>query len=168
MPKQSAIPDFYFAVFAWYEPFLCLVGFVGALFDPKTVSFACFSLCDNYSLTEKYPRRMTSKRHGHSICLHQIHYLEQLSSRYYSLPTSAPYWESWTSSCLVLLVGICTRSLHCKRRLSVHCSHRLWLAMLPISTWHFGPWETTSGRYGGTVRCFGQPLVWVSVWWYLD
>lgn len=38
MHKRSALPDFYYAIFAWYEPFICLVGFVGAVFDPKTVS----------------------------------------------------------------------------------------------------------------------------------
>jgi hypothetical protein len=37
MLTQSAIPDFYYAVFAFYEPALCLMGFVGAFFDPKTV-----------------------------------------------------------------------------------------------------------------------------------
>lgn len=36
MPTQSAIPDFYYAVFRFYEPAICLMGFVGAFFDPKT------------------------------------------------------------------------------------------------------------------------------------
>lgn len=34
----SALPPFYFAVFAVYEPFLCIVGFLGAILDPKAVS----------------------------------------------------------------------------------------------------------------------------------
>ncbi|KAJ8086702.1 hypothetical protein PM082_005525 [Marasmius tenuissimus] len=32
----SAIPDHYYAIFAFYEPFLCTVGFLGAWADPKT------------------------------------------------------------------------------------------------------------------------------------
>ncbi|ESK96063.1 hypothetical protein Moror_7408 [Moniliophthora roreri MCA 2997] len=32
----SAIPDHYYAIFAFYEPFLCTVGFLGAFADPKT------------------------------------------------------------------------------------------------------------------------------------
>jgi hypothetical protein len=37
MSHPSAIPDFYFAIFAYYEPFLCIAGFIGALSDPKSV-----------------------------------------------------------------------------------------------------------------------------------
>ncbi|KAH7914181.1 hypothetical protein BJ138DRAFT_1144306 [Hygrophoropsis aurantiaca] len=32
----SAIPDFYYALFAFYEPALTLLGFIGALHDPVT------------------------------------------------------------------------------------------------------------------------------------
>ncbi|KAL0576909.1 hypothetical protein V5O48_005055 [Marasmius crinis-equi] len=32
----SPIPDHYYAIFAFYEPFLCTVGFLGAWADPKT------------------------------------------------------------------------------------------------------------------------------------
>jgi len=35
MPSQSAIPNFYYAVFAFYEPGLCCLGAFGAFFDPK-------------------------------------------------------------------------------------------------------------------------------------
>jgi len=35
MSSQSAIPNFYYAIFALYEPALCLMGFLGALLDPK-------------------------------------------------------------------------------------------------------------------------------------
>jgi len=35
MPHKSAIPTFYYAVFGIYEPILTVVGFVGALSDPK-------------------------------------------------------------------------------------------------------------------------------------
>lgn len=35
MPTQSAIPNFYYAVFAFYEPALCLLGALGAFLDPK-------------------------------------------------------------------------------------------------------------------------------------
>ncbi|KDR83681.1 hypothetical protein GALMADRAFT_236015 [Galerina marginata CBS 339.88] len=34
MPPQSAIPDFYYFCFGAYEPFLTIVGFLGALADP--------------------------------------------------------------------------------------------------------------------------------------
>ena len=37
MPSQSAIPGFYYAVFAFYEPGLCLMGGLGAFLDPKSV-----------------------------------------------------------------------------------------------------------------------------------
>ena len=37
--KPSAIPAVYYAIFAWYEPLLCLAGFIGALFDPKKVRY---------------------------------------------------------------------------------------------------------------------------------
>jgi len=33
---SSAIPDYYYFLFAVYEPFLCLTGFLGALADPKS------------------------------------------------------------------------------------------------------------------------------------
>jgi len=36
MPIQSAIPDIYYSIFALYEPFLCIVGFVAAFYDPKS------------------------------------------------------------------------------------------------------------------------------------
>ncbi|KIJ70026.1 hypothetical protein HYDPIDRAFT_78951 [Hydnomerulius pinastri MD-312] len=32
----SAIPDFYYALFAFYEPALTIIGFIGALSDPET------------------------------------------------------------------------------------------------------------------------------------
>ncbi|KAJ3722864.1 hypothetical protein C8R42DRAFT_664613 [Lentinula raphanica] len=32
----SAIPHLYYAIFACYEPLLCLLGFIGASSDPKT------------------------------------------------------------------------------------------------------------------------------------
>lgn len=35
-PPQSAIPDFYYALFAFYEPALTILGFIGALSDPET------------------------------------------------------------------------------------------------------------------------------------
>jgi hypothetical protein len=38
MAHRSAIPDAYYAVFAFYEPLLCWLGFLGALADPKAVS----------------------------------------------------------------------------------------------------------------------------------
>jgi hypothetical protein len=44
MSRQSAIPDFYYVVFALYEPALCLMGFVGALVDPKGVGILFPSL----------------------------------------------------------------------------------------------------------------------------
>lgn len=37
-PPQSAIPDFYYALFAFYEPALTILGFIGALSDPVTVT----------------------------------------------------------------------------------------------------------------------------------
>ena len=36
-PPTSAVPDFYYAIFAFYEPALTTLGFVGTLCDPKTV-----------------------------------------------------------------------------------------------------------------------------------
>jgi hypothetical protein len=33
----SAIPDFYYALFAFYEPALTILGFIGVLCDPETV-----------------------------------------------------------------------------------------------------------------------------------
>ncbi|KAF9567337.1 hypothetical protein CPC08DRAFT_773140 [Agrocybe pediades] len=36
MSPKSAIPDFYYFCFGAYEPFLTLVGFLGALADPLT------------------------------------------------------------------------------------------------------------------------------------
>ncbi|KAF7969305.1 hypothetical protein HWV62_27733 [Athelia sp. TMB] len=35
MQGQSALPTFYYAIFAYYEPLLCIVGFLGAISDPK-------------------------------------------------------------------------------------------------------------------------------------
>lgn len=37
-PPQSAIPDFYYLLFAFYEPALTILGFIGTLYDPETVS----------------------------------------------------------------------------------------------------------------------------------
>jgi len=37
-PPASAIPDFYYALFAFYEPALTILGFIGAAYDPVTVS----------------------------------------------------------------------------------------------------------------------------------
>ena len=34
----TALPTFYYVVFGLYEPLLTSLGFIGALFDPKTVS----------------------------------------------------------------------------------------------------------------------------------
>lgn len=39
MVAKSAIPHFYFLMFAVYEPLLTLVGFLGALIDPKKVCY---------------------------------------------------------------------------------------------------------------------------------
>ncbi|KAI6105769.1 hypothetical protein F5141DRAFT_1216513 [Pisolithus sp. B1] len=33
---QSSIPDFYYVLFAFYEPALTILGFIGALCDPET------------------------------------------------------------------------------------------------------------------------------------
>jgi len=35
-PQTSALPDFYYALFAFYEPALTIIGFIGALCDPET------------------------------------------------------------------------------------------------------------------------------------
>lgn len=35
-PSASAIPDFYYALFAFYEPALTILGFIGAIHDPET------------------------------------------------------------------------------------------------------------------------------------
>lgn len=35
-PPQSAIPDFYYLLFAFYEPALTILGFIGTLYDPET------------------------------------------------------------------------------------------------------------------------------------
>ncbi|KAG5732381.1 hypothetical protein E4T56_gene11508 [Termitomyces sp. T112] len=35
MRPTSAIPDFYYFCFAVYEPFLTIIGFIGALIDPQ-------------------------------------------------------------------------------------------------------------------------------------
>ncbi|KII95144.1 hypothetical protein PLICRDRAFT_48108 [Plicaturopsis crispa FD-325 SS-3] len=37
MQPQSAIPNVYYALFAWYEPLLTIGGLVGALLDPKAI-----------------------------------------------------------------------------------------------------------------------------------
>jgi hypothetical protein len=34
MPPTSAIPELYYAIFAFYEPFLCILGFIGTFADP--------------------------------------------------------------------------------------------------------------------------------------
>jgi len=36
MPNQSAIPDIYYSIFAFFEPFLCIAGFIGTFYDPET------------------------------------------------------------------------------------------------------------------------------------
>jgi hypothetical protein len=36
MSPKSAIPDAYYAIFAFYEPFLCILGFIGTFADPVT------------------------------------------------------------------------------------------------------------------------------------
>lgn len=36
MAPQSAIPDYYFYTFAFYEPLLCIGGFIGTMIDPKS------------------------------------------------------------------------------------------------------------------------------------
>ncbi|KAF8138515.1 hypothetical protein EV363DRAFT_1208209, partial [Boletus edulis] len=35
-PPTSAVPDFYYALFAFYEPALTIIGFIGTLCDPET------------------------------------------------------------------------------------------------------------------------------------
>ncbi|KAG8218686.1 hypothetical protein J3R82DRAFT_4354 [Butyriboletus roseoflavus] len=35
-PPTSAVPDFYYALFAFYEPALTIIGFIGTLCDPKS------------------------------------------------------------------------------------------------------------------------------------
>jgi len=37
MSHPSAIPDLYYAIFAYYEPFLTIMGFIGAFSDPKSI-----------------------------------------------------------------------------------------------------------------------------------
>ncbi|KAN0097409.1 hypothetical protein V8E55_001855 [Tylopilus felleus] len=36
LPTPSAVPDFYYTLFAFYEPALTIIGFIGALCDPET------------------------------------------------------------------------------------------------------------------------------------
>ena len=42
----TALPTFYYIVFGLYEPLLTSLGFIGALFDPKTVSCPPVSLVE--------------------------------------------------------------------------------------------------------------------------
>jgi hypothetical protein len=35
-PPTSAVPDFYYTLFAFYEPALTVIGFIGTLCDPET------------------------------------------------------------------------------------------------------------------------------------
>lgn len=71
--KPSAIPGIYYAIFAWYEPLLCLVGFIGAFFDPKTVRY--FHQHWRSSNDSCLCRPMINKRHGHRITFLQDPYL---------------------------------------------------------------------------------------------
>jgi hypothetical protein len=62
--SASAIPDFYYALFAFYEPALTILGFIGAVHDPETVSVLVFSFSrtsdDNITDTQ-YPSAMASR-----------------------------------------------------------------------------------------------------------
>lgn len=51
MPNQSAIPDIYYSIFAFFEPFLCIAGFIGTFYDPETVSLLAIEY--NGSLTDR-------------------------------------------------------------------------------------------------------------------
>jgi hypothetical protein len=43
-PPTSSIPDFYYTLFAFYEPALTVIGFIGTLCDPETVIVSPFRL----------------------------------------------------------------------------------------------------------------------------
>lgn len=56
----TALPTFYYIVFGLYEPLLTSLGFMGALFDPKTVSDQPVALVEGSSV---HPARPTTSRH---------------------------------------------------------------------------------------------------------
>lgn len=62
-PPQSAIPDFYYALFAFYEPALTILGFIGALSDPETVTYFIPS-CTMALVSHTHFRPTTPKRRG--------------------------------------------------------------------------------------------------------
>jgi hypothetical protein len=53
MSYTSAIPDVYYAIFAFYEPFLTILGLIGTFCDPKSVS--CNSNQFNLSFNSSLP-----------------------------------------------------------------------------------------------------------------
>jgi len=64
-PPTSAIPEFYFSIFAFYEPALTILGFIGAVYDPETVSLPLIPFHSDEHLTfnpidPQYPSPMAN------------------------------------------------------------------------------------------------------------
>ena len=60
---KSAVPTVYYAIFALYEPFLCIVGMLGAFIDPVKVCIlqcAILSSADRFRFTRRILSRLTT------------------------------------------------------------------------------------------------------------
>ena len=57
---KSAVPTVYYAIFALYEPFLCIAGMLGAFIDPVKV---CIPQCTILSSADRFrfTRRILSR-----------------------------------------------------------------------------------------------------------
>lgn len=60
----TALPTFYYVVFGLYEPLLTSLGFMGALFDPKTVSDQRIAPVEAITSYVHPARPTTSRHHG--------------------------------------------------------------------------------------------------------
>jgi len=169
MPPTSAIPDVYYAIFGVYEPFLTTLGFVGALYDPKTTHDSQAPWPNAIAPSEPLPRAtlVTIIQLGHVCALVGLVNVFLLTAARRHLHTQVALQEKIVRAFLTpLLIGdmvhlyVTLWALGDQKWDFYNWSPMLWTTillgltlMIPRILWHLGVGRYVDSRDGRPIKC---------------
>lgn len=169
---QSAIPDFYYVLFAFYEPALTILGFIGALYDPETTHNTQAPWPAGSPPPTPLPRAsvVTVVQLAHVCALMGLINFFMLTAARRHLASQVVMQEKIVRALLIpLLVGdvvhlyVTLWALGDERWDVAHWSPMLWTTiilgltlMIPRVMWHLGVWRYMDSRDSVHVQALSQ------------
>ncbi|KAH7920170.1 hypothetical protein BV22DRAFT_1040154 [Leucogyrophana mollusca] len=169
----SAIPDFYYALFAFYEPALTLLGFIGAMYDPVATHNTQAPWPVESGPPDILPKAsiVTVIQLAHVCALMGVVNFFVLTAIRKHLVTQPALQEKITRSLMfpllagdVLHLYVTLWALGDERWDVANWSPMLWTTvilgfslMIPRIMWHLGIWRYVDGRDGRDVKSGPPP-----------